>query len=128
MGVERFYGELMLEPMCLRPWEIAEMTDEQLLMPLAAAARRNRQTSGEPEPFDPENQSDDEQFHHMRRLGLTLGYSPEQIVRQWNELHPDNQMPIPSHHPSQQPSPTQIGRVDPTKPAKRSLFAAKGGE
>lgn len=118
----------MLEPMCLRPWEIAEMTDEQLLMPLAAAARRQRQMDGnESPPFDPEGQDTEEQFHHMRRLGLTLGYSPEQITRQWNELHPDHQMPMHSHSPNQT-IPASVGQIDPTKPSKRSLFAAKAGE
>lgn len=87
----------MLEPLNLRPWEIAELTDEQLLIPLAAAARRRREIEGGPGPaFDPEAASIEEQFMQMRSLGKMLGLSEKDIVLQWNELHPDVIRPVPS--------------------------------
>ena len=98
MGVAQFYGELMLEPLCLRPWEIAELTDEQILMAVAASSRRQRDMDGKgkAKPLDADSLSQDEQFLAMQALGLNLGLSPRDIVMQWNALNPGKEYDLPS--------------------------------
>lgn len=123
----------MLEPLQMRPWEIAEMTDEQILMAVAASARRQRDDKGTPQYFDPEKTTEDEQFEMHAALGRQLGATADQIVAQWNATHPGNERSVPSREfpPSREDnaSDAMSGEKNPalTRPGKRSMFAPKGG-
>ena len=104
MGVEELYGELMLEPLSLTLPEIAELTDEQILMAVWRASERNKEAkraNGDSEratvtAFDPNLATDDELFQEMRTLGVLLGASEAEIVEQWNLLNPNKLRAVPA--------------------------------
>lgn len=121
MGLEVFYGQLELEPLYWTLDYIAEQTDEQILMVLAAAAKRANEMNGTAQgpAFDPEQATEEEQRMQMASLGRILGLSQAEIDYQWEHRNEIVPAAIPNPQPYIAPAKPDPFPQLPTKPLKQ---------
>jgi hypothetical protein len=96
VGIEQYFGELMLEPLCYELGYIANLTDEQILVAIWTSSRRYKELDnrrhGFGNVFDPDKAEEEEQRIQFWSLGRMLGTPEQDIQYLWDHRNDDSKV------------------------------------